>query len=277
MKPSKEVSIGLIRTLLARPPRVVDMINAALKDLDLSLETVLQQHGSRLMYLNLRDVRSYEELDQQTYAIAKSEIEETVKFLPQEYLGFAKTFLELGDLERYCLSRSDPESRPRPQSSSAKEIGAALGSPPCDSGEVKRFYADYLERVRASLVRIREDWSWAYEFTKSLVALHYYRYLKNAELLKLGTEGFGKFVEALRLNPLSELLLGKAVDSLSRVDKARLSKYTIYEAAEALSMATHMLFHREGLVDLLTVFLATKYYEPKVARYAFIPKVLRRW
>ncbi len=270
MKPSKEVSVGLIRTLLARPPRVGDMIDAALKDLEVSLEAVLQERGSRLMYSNLRDVRSYEELDRQSRAIVRSEVEEVTRFLPQEYLDFARTFFDLGELERLCASQAQP-------SPAAEERGSSAASPPCDSGEVERFYADYLKRLNRSLAEIREDGAWAYEFAKSLVALQYYRYLRNAELLKLGADGFERFARSLGLSPLSELLLGKAIDSLSRLDKAGLSKYTIYEAAEALGMATHMLSYREGLVDLLTLFLVTKYYEPRVARYVFLPRALRRW
>ncbi|MDW8010940.1 MAG: hypothetical protein RMH84_05045, partial [Sulfolobales archaeon] len=85
------------------------------------------------------------------------------------------------------------------------------------------------------------------------------------------------FLMSLHLDPLAEVVLRKSLEILGRVDAAGLSKYTVYEASEALDIATKLIYFREGLIDLLAFYLTTKYYESRIVRYVFLPKVLRRW
>lgn len=284
MRPSKEVSVGLIQTLMSKPPRVPDMIDAALRDLDISLEAVSQQYGFRLMLINIRDARSYEELDRQIYSVLRSEVGEVENFLPKNYLNYVRTFLELRELERHCLSASPkgaevPSRSPSPVVGVSKEdepSDALLGPIACGSG-IEGLLVEYLNNVRKALSEVDEDSTWAYEVIKSMVALRYYRYLRNVELLGLGTSDLGQFLSFLRLNPISEVALRRAIESLRRLDGAGLMKYTIYEAAEALGIAANHLSHREGLINLLTLYLVTKYYEFMILRYVFLPKSLRRW
>lgn len=284
MRPSKEVSVGLIQTLVSKPPRVPDMIDAALRDLDISLEAVSQQYGFRLMLINVRDARSYEELDRQIYSVLRSEVGEVENFLPKNYLNYVKTFLELRELERHCLGAS-PKRAEVSSHSPSLAIGASKEDAPSDAllgpvacgGGIEGLLVEYLNNVRKALSEVDEDITWAYEVIKSMVALRYYRYLRNVELLGLGTSDLGQFLSFLGLNPISEVALRRAIESLRRLDGAGLMKYTIYEAAEALGIAANHLSHREGLINLLTLYLITKYYEFMILRYVFLPKSLRRW
>ncbi|MEM1699074.1 MAG: hypothetical protein QXT76_04540 [Sulfolobales archaeon] len=283
MRPSREVSIGLIQTLMSRPPRIHDMLEVALRDLDISVETASQQPGFRLMLVNLRDVKSYEELDRQVRAILENEIGEVVKYLPHAYLDYVKTFFELGELELRCLGSSKTGGAHSATPLSAdKDAGVKLATTAylehaaCREG-VEGLLIEYLSRVRSSLSEISEDCSWAYEVIKSLAVLHNFRYLRNAELIGLGSSKLDQFLRLLNLNPLTEILLKRAVDSLGRIDRAGLIKYTIYEAVEALNIANGLLSHRDGLINLLTLYLVIKYYESKILRYVFLPKTLKRW
>lgn len=269
---------------MSKPPRVLDMIDAALRDLDVSLEAASQQYGFRFMLINIRDARSYEELDRQVYSVLRSEVGEVENFLPKNYLSYVRTFLELRELERHCLSTSPKRagatpSSPSPIISVGKEGAPSdvLPGPIACGGGIEGLLVEYLDNVRKALGEVDEDSTWVYEVIKSIAALRYYRYLRNAELLELGTSDLEQFLSFLRLNPISEVALRRAVESLRRVDGAGLMKYTIYEAAEALSIAANHLSHREGLVNLLTLYLVAKYYEFMILRYVFLPKALRRW
>ncbi|MCX8184724.1 MAG: hypothetical protein RMI56_01110 [Sulfolobales archaeon] len=283
MKPSREVSVGLIRTLLSRPPRISDMLEAALKDLDVGIESVSQQYGFRILFTNLRDVKSYEELDKQVLAVLRNEVCEVVKALPENYVDFVKTFFKLMDIEILCLET--PPSRVISMSlgsiaeskSSDFEGVVAHMHDVCVERGIDSVYVEYLNRVLKSLTTVDEDYRWVYEAVKSLVALHYYRYLKNSELLRLEIKNFENFLKILDLDPLTEITLKKSLEALSRVDVAELSKYTVYEASEALDIATKLTYFREGLINILTFYLISKYYETKVTRYVFLPKVLKRW
>lgn len=284
MRPSGEVAVGLIQTLLSRPPRIADMLDAALRDHDIGLETVAQQYGFRLMFMNFRNVKSYEELDQHQLTVFKSEVGEVLKFLPQNYVLFVKTFFELGDLESLCLNSSTTMktfSLSILSPTYVGQVGKDSRNPSLSGqdfcGSVESLYKEYLSKVRKSLDMISEDSTRVYEVVKSLSALHYYRRVRNTELLGLGADNFENFLGLIKLEPLSEVVLRKAVKSLSQLDKVGLTKYTVHEAVEALKIATDLLAHREGLVNLLALYLVTRYYEFKVARYVFIPKVLRRW
>jgi len=284
LRPSREVSVGLIQTLMSRPPRMLDMLEIALRDLDISIETASQQYGFRLMLINLRDVRSYEELDRQIHAVLKNEIGEVVKYLPQVYLNYVKAFFELGELELRCLG-SSKAAGPASYALSlltgkdVEEKSAVIthfehGT--CRNG-IEGLLIEYLNKVRNSFNEIGEDCTWVYEVIKSLAVLHYFRYLRNAELLGLVSPKLDQFLRLLNLSPLTEIPLKRAVESLERVDKAGLIKYTVYEAVEALNIANRLLSHRDGLINLLTLYLVTKYYESKILRYVFLPKMLKRW
>lgn len=260
------------------------MLDAALRDLDIGLETVAQQYGFRPMFMNFRNVKSYEELDQHQLAVFKSEIGEVAKFLPQNYVLFVKTFFELRSLESPCLYSSTTMktfSLPVLSPTGVGQVGkdarnsSLPGQGSC--GSVESLYKEYLSKVRKSLDMISEDSTRVYEVVKSLLALHYYKRVRNSELLGLGAGNFENFLKLIELEPLSEVVLRKAVKSLSQLDRAGLAKYTVHEAVEALNIATDLLAHREGLVNLLALYLVTRYYEFKVMRYVFIPKVLRRW
>ncbi|MCX8208700.1 MAG: hypothetical protein N3G79_03520 [Sulfolobales archaeon] len=285
MKPSKEVSVGLIRTLLSRPPRLRDMLEAALKDLDLGVESVSQQYGFRVMFVNLRDVRSYEELDKHVFSILKSEVRDVVRALPDNYVNFTRTFFELMDTEVFCLKTPSASafSSSLALLASAEsdykvfESLAARMRSVCGERGIEGAYTEYLGRVLKSLTAIDEDYRWVYETIKSLVALHYYRYSKNSALLGLEAGNLELFLMSLHLDPLAEVVLRKSLEILGRVDAAGLSKYTVYEASEALDIATKLIYFREGLIDLLAFYLTTKYYESRIVRYVFLPKVLRRW
>lgn len=269
---------------MSKPPRMLDVLEAALRDLDVSLEAASQQYGFRLMLLNLRDVRSYEELDRQIHAILKFEINEVARLLPQAYLNYVETFFELGELERKCLSTSKAaeslshsppspiDTKERMKSTGVSRSGYAA----CVDG-IEGLLVEYLSKVQKSFIEIDEDYTWAYEVVKLLIALRYYKYSRNVELLGMGSNKFNQFLGLLSLNPLIETPLRRAVEALSRVDKAGLVKYTIYEAVEAINIAAGLLAHRDELINLLTFYLVTKYYEFNVLRYVFLPKVLRRW
>lgn len=279
MRPSKEVSMGLIQTLMSKPPRLLDMIDAASRDLDVSLEALSQQYGFRLMLINIRDAGSYEELDRQVYSIIRSEVREVESFLPSNYLGYVGAFLELRELERRCMSAPPAGAGAKPSAVGAggeEARGAPQGSTACGKG-VEGLLFEYLDDVKKALSGVDEDSELAYEVIKSVVALCYYRYLRNAELLGLGTGDLERFLSSLSLSPIGEVAVRRAVESLRRVDGAGLMRYTIYEAAEAVRIATNHLSHREGLINLLTLYLVAKYYEFAVLRYVFMPKSLRRW
>ncbi|MCS7099876.1 MAG: hypothetical protein NZ925_06015, partial [Sulfolobales archaeon] len=165
MKPSKEVSVGLIRTLLSRPPRLRDMLEAALKDLDLGVESVSQQYGFRVMFVNLRDVRSYEELDKHVFSILKSEVRDVVRALPDNYVNFTRTFFELMDTEVFCLKTPSASafSSSLALLASAEsdykvfESLAARMRSVCGERGIEGAYTEYLGRVLKSLTAIDED------------------------------------------------------------------------------------------------------------------------
>lgn len=287
MKPSKELSIGLLQTLLGKPPRLLEVVEEVLRGSAISLESLSQEYGFRMMFINLRDAKSYEELDNLVYGILRSELGEVLKLLPPGYVDFAKIFLEIENIEYLCAAASSKNWRYLKHSLSSIEIEGSFQEASqisklsdyggCEGTDLACFYAKYLDRVKRVLDTVGEDYSKAYEVVKSLAILHYYRYLRNSELIGLSSNSIEKFMELVKPDPLTEIALRKGISYLNRLDKESLARYTLHEALVTVGIARELLAHGEELINLLVLFLTTRYYETKVLKYTFLPKALRRW
>jgi len=285
VKPSKELSIGLLQTLLARPPKLEELLDYAVKEVELGADYLARLPGFRSYLLSLLEVRSYEDADRVLYEALSTELHTLERFLPENYLEFLKKFLELYYIDYVSLSlvKAPGETSDFAKASLVKLAGGtslssvAAEYSGCTSRDVRCILMRYLERVRSSYTKLREAESRALDAVRTLVAVRYFNYYRNAELLGLKLGEFERVVAEIGINPVVEVSLRKVLDRLERLERAELTRYTVHEASVTYPLMKELLAYSGGLANVLTLYLANRYYELKVLRYSLLPKSLRRW
>ncbi len=281
MKPSKELSIGLLQTLLAKPPKLEELLDYAVKEVELGADYLARLPGFRSYLLSLLEVRSYEDADRVLYEALLSELRTLERFLPESYLEFLKTFLELYYIDYVTLSLA---KAPRGTSDFAKASlvkfaeatslsSVAVEYSRCSSRDIRCFLMRYLERVQSSFIELREAEPRALDAVRTLVAVRYFNYYRNAELLGLKLGEFERVVAEVGISPVVEVSLRRV---LERLERAELTRYTVHEASVTYPLLKELLAYSGGLANILTLYLVNRYYELKVLRYSLLPKSLRR-
>jgi hypothetical protein len=284
VKPSKELSIGLIQVLLSRPPRLEEVLEYATKGAELTAEYLTRLPGFRLHLINLSQSKSYEEVDRTLNEALSAELHLLEDFLPENYLGFLKLFLEFYQMEYIVLSLSGaPGVVGSPSESSLvkltgvsmKSLAAEYSS--CAPRDMECTLMRFLERVREAYIKLREYESRALDAIKVLVAVRYFNYVKNSELLGLKLGRFEDLLARLGINPVVEIPLRRVLERLRGLSRAELTRYTVHEAALTYPLVKELLTYSGSLADILTLYLVNRYYELKVLRYSLLPRSLRRW
>jgi len=280
LKPSKELSVGLLQALLARPPRLEEVLDYAVKGAELSAEYLTRLPGFRSHLLGLLESKSYEDADRVLYEAFSAELHTLERVLPENYLEFLRRFLELYYIDYIALGPSGALGG----ASSLTGVGlvrlassVAAEYSRCTPRDIRCSLTVFLERVKVSHSRLRERGSRALDATKALVAVRYFNYLRNSELLGLKLGDLERALAGLSINPVVEVSLRRVLERLEGLGGAELARYTVYEASATYPMMKELLAYYGGLANILTLYLVNRYYELKVLRYALTPKSLRRW
>jgi len=285
MKPSKELSMGLLQILLARPPKLEEILDYAVKGMELGAEYLTRLPGFRTHLLSLLESKSYEDVDRALHGVFSTELRTLERFLPENYVDFLAKFLELYYIDYIALSISGT-LKAAPGStwvSTAGLTSATISSTviaeysKCAPKDVKCFLMKFFERIKASHDKLGERESRALDAIKALVTVRYFNYFRNSELLGLKLSGFEEVLAELGINPVVEISLKRALEKLEKLGGAELTRYTVYEASATYPLMRELLAYSGGLANILTLYLVSRYYELKVLRYTLVPRSLRRW
>jgi hypothetical protein len=278
VKPSKELSIGLLQILLAKPPKLEELLDCAVKGLELSTEYLTRLPRPELYLLNLLESRTYEDVDRILYESFSIELRILDRFLPDKFLHFLRTFLELYYIDYVALGTTKIPS----ESSLVRLILINLSSviseySKCTPKDIECFLMTFSERIRSSHDELEERGSRALDVAKALIAVRYFNYLRSSELLGLKLSKIEKVLAKLGMNPIVEASLRKLLERLEKLSKTELTRYTIYEAGVTYPLVKELLVYSGGLANTLTLYLVNRYYKLKVLRYSLLPRSLRRW
>ena len=285
MKPSKELSIGLLQILLARPPKLEELLDYAVEEVELGADYLARLPGFRSYLLSFLEAKSYEDADRVLYEALSTELRILESFLPKSYLEFLRAFLELYYIDYITLSlaRAPGEIPDLAKAIIVKLSGVTSLSSlvveysRCTSRNVRCALMRYLERVRSSYTKLGEPGSRALDAVKALIAVRYFNYYRNAKLLGLKLEELEKVLAEVGINPVVEVSLRRVLERLEKLEEAKLARYTVHEASATYPLLKELLAYSGGLANILTLYLVNRYYELKVLRYSLLPKSLRRW
>lgn len=242
---------------LSRPPFLEDLINIAAGKQSLESLKLESTPYARVELARVLMASSYEAVDKELMSILEQEISEIKSKLPRSYRTTAESLRELFILE-------DIPSRVE-----AGDPGFAKYTA-CRGRSILCYISTYITRVREEMERTREDpWS----ALSILAALLYGIYTRHAEGLKvLGLKHpLAEELEVLRgvAKGPGAIYYSSAVEKIAQLASLWIKDPIEYFASEAkvvYEASKTCLYFRGGLLNVLTHFFITRYYESKLLR-----------
>ncbi|AFK51555.1 hypothetical protein TCELL_1132 [Thermogladius calderae 1633] len=265
---TKEDVTALLYIRLSKPPYLEELIGLVLEGLELDVSRLQSTPYSRLELAKAIGATTLQELDESLREILLREVGEVSGILPGDYRGVVGDLLVLQDLESALV---DPGRLP-----SQYDFARA-----CGEGDLNCLIKRYVEKLRSSMEATGEEASGPL----SVVALALYGIFVRYALSwkKLGIKQVwdteAAFNELVR--PLGGAGLVYYAGALSRFTSiASLwerdpAKYLAEEAKIVNETSKTALYFPGGLLNLLTHFLITRYYESKLLRVLVSRRILR--
>jgi len=247
----------VIMVRLSKPPFIEDLVKAALEEGDLDVSKLQSLPYARLELARALAARSPRELDDSLRSIFEAEISEVESHLPQHYVDVADVLAELSGLEGYPA---------------LIKAGASTPYTECKQGEFSCVIRAFLRRLVEAMKGAGEN----PEPPLLIVGLvTYSMYARHIEGLKKLGLGPGVSKEELYSETLS--LAGGAGAVYFTSGKSRLDgllhvwardpvKYIAEEARVVYEASQTGLYFAGGLLNILTHFFVTRFYEGRLLR-----------
>ncbi|WP_434731197.1 hypothetical protein WLZ34_06340 [Thermogladius sp. KZ2Tp1] len=265
---TKEDAAALLYLRLSKPPYLEELIGLVLEGLELDASRLQSAPYSRLELSKAIGATTLQELDESLREILLREVGEVSGALPEGYRGVVKDLLLLQDLELALVDSG--------RLSSQYAFVRA-----CGEGDLGCLIKRYVEKLRGSMEDTGEETSGPL----SVVALALYGIFVRHALSwkKLGLKqvmdteaAFNELVRPLGGAGLvyysGALSRFPSIASLWEKDPVR---YLAEEAKIVTETSKTALYFPGGLLNLLTHFLITRYYESKLLRVLVSRRVLR--
>jgi len=274
-KPSVEGIKTVLVTLLAKNPKLEEILQLALEEKFMDLAQVLTRYNSRTDFIKLGAAKNIDEIAYVLTDLEKREFEEVRNILPQEIQLFYGIFLTFFDLDNiYSAILSKDKKLTKLIFSRSQEI--EIYSKCFESKEYVCLLKEFLRGIKSSLDVgvVKKLFIGSYAKALSCIALlvtsRYCKYVLNANKLGITPkESLQEFIrnviyKYMPREPSGWLIIAKISDVATyfhEVFKKDPSKVTLYEAEYIYKICKDLLLYSPQLIDLLTLYLINRYYE----------------
>jgi hypothetical protein len=242
---------------LSKPPFIEDLVKAVLEESDFDVSKLQSLPYARLELARVLAARGLKELDDSLRSAFEAEVGEVKSHLPRSYVGVADVLMELNSLEGYPA---------------LIKAGAPTPYSECKQAEFSCVIRVFLRRLAEAMGSTGES----PEPPLLIVGLvTYSMYARHVEgLKKLG------LAPSVSKEELYSEVLGLAggcgavyftsgksrLDSLLHVWAKNPAKYVAEEARVVYEASQTSLYFAGGLLNILTHFFVTRFYEGRLLR-----------
>jgi len=279
-RPAAEGLKTVLVTLLAKNPRLEEVLQLALEEKFMDLPQVLSRYNSRMDFIKLSTAKSIDEVTTVLVDLERRELKEVYDMLMKELQLFYKIALTFFDLDSiYSAILSGDKKLVNLLFSSAQEL--ELYSKCFESKSYVCVLKTFLESARNSLEFgiakiIAESPSKALGCLALITSARYCKYIFNASKVGLVPEEslqnflqevVYKYVPREPSTWLVAVKIGVLAEYLHKVFEKDPSRVTLYEAEYVYRTCKDLLLYSPQLIDLLTLYLINRYYEALVLKY----------
>lgn len=242
---------------LSKPPFLEDLVNVILSKQSLDSLRLESNPYARLELMKVLTANSYEALDRELESILNQEIREVESQLPGPYRGVAESLRELFSLE-------DVPSRIE-----AGELNPGKYAV-CRGRDISCYINIYTSSLLEAMSKTSEDpWS-ALSIIAALLYGVYTRHVEGLKVLGLKPTYAGELGILLSLvKGPGSVYLASTVEKIAQLSSLWARDPVEYFASEArivYEASKTSLYFKGGLLNILTHFFITRYYESKLLR-----------
>jgi hypothetical protein len=266
-------------TYLSKNPRLEELLELALEGRSADLAQMISRYNSRPDYLKLAALKTADEVDAALTDLIRAELERIYDLLPSPYARYFRAFLPLYDFEKMLSAFSRGDLSEVRTGFLRREDLSTYGR--CvKEGTYSCLIESFLENIRKCFETniSREYFAAAEDCSDSLrclilaVTAGYTKYFLNTA--KLGIERgedpkefIGRVLRGFREISGYGYELEKVVNHLTHVSRSEPYRVTLLEASYVYGKCKDYLLYSPQVVDLLTLYLVSRYYELHVLRY----------
>ncbi|WP_440059556.1 hypothetical protein ACSU1N_07160 [Thermogladius sp. 4427co] len=242
---------------LSKPPFLEDLLGIVAGERDTGTLKLESSPYARLELIRVLNAPSSEELDRELRSILEGEFGFVESYLPRAYLNVSRSLRKLLDIE------GQPAKLTLEPSGQSDSTGSAWRG-------ITHVVEEFFRETYNAMKETGESYDNALSIVASLLYGVYTRYVEASKLLGLNPGPDTGFREALSsVGGSGSIYLYSSIEKISKAASLWARdpvKYLVEEARAVYEASKTALYFSGGLLNILTHFFVTRYYESKLLR-----------